>query len=182
MEFITWVLTLLDPWLIGPYRWPSSSTAGYVLGTAILGLQCAVLGDFSSMGVMALNRKRLKQIRGDMDKHRELSETALKMGDKESYKALNRQALDAFGHSFSLGAAIFCVSIWPVPFGLAWMNLRFSHVELDLPVNLPLLGSSMDYFTVFLLLYIPVRIFYSRFMIRFSRYRRLKLRLSGQED
>ncbi len=180
MDSITWVLLLLDPWLIAPYRWPASATLGYVLGTSLLCLQCAVLGDLSSMGVMALNRKRLREIHGDMDKHHALSEKALQMGDKESYKALNRQALDAFGHSFSLGAAIFCVTLWPVPFALAWMDLRFSHVDLDLPVNLPLLGDSLSTFPFFLLLYIAVRVVYSKFMRRFQGYRSLKARLTGQ--
>ncbi len=179
MDQITWLLLSFDPWLIAPYRWPSSPVAGYVLGTLVLALQCTVLGDLSSMGVMALNRRRLREIRQDMDKHHNLSETALKRGDKESYKALNRQALDSFGHSFSLGAAIFCVTLWPVPFALAWMDLRFAQVGLDLPVNLPLLGSSLHYFPFFLVLYIAVRVAYAKSMNRFHWYFFLKARLSG---
>lgn len=179
MDSITWLLLAIDPWLIAPYRWPSSPLMGYVLGTAFLCLQCTVLGDLSSSGVMALNKRRLRQIRRDMDKHQDLSETALKRGDKESYKAVNRQALDAFGHSFSLGAAIFCVTLWPVAFALAWMDLRFAHVGLDLPVNLPVFGESVHYFPFFLMLYIAVRMVYSRVMNRFRWYRLLKARLAG---
>ncbi len=115
-----------------------------------------------------------------MDRNHDLSEQALKMGDKESYKAVNRQALDAFGYSFSLGAAIFCVSIWPMPFMLAWLHLRFADAPLELPLDLPLLGSSIHYFPSFLLLYIAVRIIYSRVMALFPWYTEMKARLVGQ--
>ncbi|GLI32592.1 hypothetical protein DAMNIGENAA_00250 [Desulforhabdus amnigena] len=116
-----------------------------------------------------------------MNHHHNLSEKALRLGDKESYKAVNRQALDAFGHSFSLGAAIFCVSIWPMPFVLAWMHLRFADAPLELSFRLPFLGSTVHYFASFLLLYIAVRMLYSMVMNRFEWYSRLKASLAGQK-
>jgi hypothetical protein len=104
------------------------------------------------------------------------------MGDKESYKAVNRQALDAFGHSFSLGGAVFCVSIWPMPFALAWMNLRFADAPLELPLTLPFLGNSLHFFTSFLLIYIAVRITGAALINRLPWYSGLSARLTGQKE
>lgn len=180
MDSITAFVMFFDPWFIAPFRWSSSPQFGYVLGTVLLGLQCVICGDLSATAVTYFNRSYLRKYQAEMDKSHELSEQALKMGDKESYKAVNRQALDAFGYSFSLGAAIFCVSIWPMPFMLAWMHLRFADAPLELPLHLPLLGNSIHYFASFLLLYIAVRIVYTQVMSRFPWYTGMKARLVGQ--
>jgi hypothetical protein len=177
MNSITRFLLFLDPWLIAPFRWPEISMAGYLLGVAILGLQCVLIGDFSATLVAFINRRYLGTISEKMERNRKLSETALMMGDKASYRAVNRQALDAFGHSFSLGAAIFCVSIWPLPFALAWLHLRFNEAPLELPIALPLLGRSVHYFPSFLLIYIAVRVCYGMLMGRFRWYTGLKRRV-----
>jgi hypothetical protein len=180
MDSLTPVLLFLDPWFVAPFRWLASPMFGYLLGTAILALQCVIFGDLSATLVTYFNRKYIRKFQKEMDRHHDLSEQALRMGDKESYKAVNRQALDAFGYSFSLGAAIFCVSIWPMPFALAWMHLRFADAPLELPFSIPLLGSSIHYFASFLLLYIVVRIGYSMVMTRFPWYTGMKARLAGQ--
>jgi hypothetical protein len=171
------VLLFLDPWFIAPFRWLPSSTAGYLLGIAIIALQCILLGDLSATLVTYLNRGYLKKIQDKMDRNHNLSEQALMQGDKESYKAVNRQGLDAFGYQFSMGAAIFCVSIWPMPFTLAWLHLRFAEAPLELAVKLPLLGQSVHYFASFLLMYIAVRMIYSFVLTRQSWYTGLKARV-----
>ncbi len=171
---------VLDPWLIAPFRWLPSATAGYLLGVVVLALYCIIVGDLSATLVTYFNTKYIKKIQAKMDHHHHLSEQALMQGDKESYKAVNSQALDAFGHSFSLGAAIFCVSIWPMPFALAWLNIRFADAPLELPFNLPFLGNTIEYFPSFLLLYIATRMTYSWIVRKMSWYSGLKARLSGQ--
>jgi hypothetical protein len=176
---MTLSLLLFDPWLIAPFRWSPSPTAGYLIGVVVLALQCIVLGDLSATLVAFINRRYIRKIQGEMDHNHELSEQALMQGDKESYKAVNRQALDAFGHSFSLGAAIFCVSIWPMPFALAWLNLRFADAPLELPFSLPWLGATIHYFPSFLLLYIAARMMYSTGMNRFGWYAQGKARITG---
>lgn len=182
MNSIISLLMFFDPFFIAPFRMVSSPTTGYLLGTAILALQCFILGDLSAIGVKFLNRKYLRKIQKEMDRNHHLSEKALMMGDKESYKAVNRQALDAFGHSFSLGGAVFCVSIWPMPFALAWMNLRFFDAPLELPVSLPFLGSSIHYFASFLLIYIAVRIIGSALIRRLPWYSKLTAGPAGKND
>lgn len=177
---MTSFLILLDPWLIAPFRWLPSETAGYILGTVFLALQCILLGDLSATLVTFFNKNYVRKMQRDMDHHHDLSEKALMLGDKESFKAVNSQALDAFGHSFSLGAAIFCVSIWPMPFALAWMSLRFIDAPLELPFTLPLLGNAVQYFPSFLLLYIAARMIYSMIMNNLAWYSGTKARLAGQ--
>lgn len=164
-------MLFLDPFLIAPFRFLSYAEAGFFLGTAALAIYCLLLGTIAAAGVKRLNKKHMEKIQKDMDRHHHLSEQALRMGDKESYKAVNRQALDAFGHSFSLGAAVFSVSIWPLPFALFWMNLRFSDAPLEMPFSLPFLGSSIHYVASFLLIYITVRVFGSALIHSFlNRY------------
>jgi len=180
MNTITSTLLFLDPWLIAPFRWLPSASAGYLLGTLILALYCIILGDLSASLVTLINKKYIRKMQAKMDHNHELSETALKLGDKESYKAVNKQGLDAFGHSFSLGAAIFCVSIWPMPFALAWLSLRFVDAPLELPFQMPFIGNTVEYFPSFLLLYIATRILYSSIMSRVTWYRTIKTRLVGQ--
>ncbi|EKD34730.1 MAG: hypothetical protein ACD_75C02215G0002 [uncultured bacterium] len=177
MYSITPFLLLLDPWFIAPFRWLPTATAGYLLGTAILALQCIIIGDLSATLITYLNRGYLSKIQEKMDRNHNLSEQALMQGDKESYKAVNRQGLDAFGYQFSMGAAIFCVSIWPMPFSLAWLHMRFAEAPLELTVQLPLLGQSVHYFASFLLLYIAVRMSYSFIMTRQAWYAGVKARV-----
>ncbi|MFH2065389.1 MAG: hypothetical protein ABIK15_09360 [Pseudomonadota bacterium] len=182
MNSITAFLTFLDPWLIAPFRWLPSASAGYLLGTAVLAFQCFLLGNMSMVTVQFLNRNYLGTLRKKMDHHHQLSEKALMMGDKESYKAVNKQALDAFGHSFSMGGAVFCVSIWPMPFALAWMHLRFADVPLELSVSLPLMGNTIHYFASFLSIYIAVRIMSATTLNRIPAYSRLTARLTGRAE
>lgn len=179
MDTLTTFLVGLDPWFIAPYRWLPDASAGFVMGTMILALQCVILGDLSASLVMLINRRYLRKMQSSMNRHHDLSEEALKRGDKESFKAVNRQAMDAFGHSFSLGAAIFCVSIWPMPFALGWMNTRFFEAPLELPFSLPFVGNTIEYFPAFLLLYIATRMTYSAILAKFSWYVGIKQRILG---
>lgn len=182
MNSFSSLVLFLDPFFIAPFRIISSPVPGYFLGTAALAFLCFILGDLSAMGVKFINRKHLGKIQNDMDRHHHLSEKALMMGDKESYKAVNRQALDAFGHSFSLGGAIFCVSIWPLPFALAWMDSRFAQAPLELPFSLPFLGGSIHYFASFILIYIAVRITGSALIRRLPWYAGRSEGLAGTKE
>jgi hypothetical protein len=180
-SIIPWLL-FLDPFLIAPFRMVSSPILGYLFGAILLAFQCFILGDLTAMGVKYLNRKHLRKLQKEMDRNHHLSEKALMMGDKESFKAVNRQALDAFGHSFSMGGAIFCVSIWPMPFALAWMTLRFADAPLELPFHLPFLGNSIHYVASFLLIYIAVRITGAALIHRLPWYAKLTVRLAGKKE
>ena len=90
------------------------------------------------------------------------------MGDKESYKAVNRQALDAFGYSFSMGAAIFCVSIWPMPFSLAWLHCGSPRRRWNCRLICRLSGHRCITSPRFCCFILPVRMIYSLVMRRLA--------------
>ena len=176
------LILYLDPFFIPLFRLVAAPELGYLIGTVLLSAGCFILGDLSALGVRFLNRTYLGKIQKEMDRNHELAEKALKMGDRDSYKAVNRQALEAFGHSFSLGGAMFCVSIWPLPFALAWMDSRFADAPLELPVTLPLLGNSIHYFASFILIYIVVRILGTALIRRLPGYAALTERIRPRPE
>lgn len=176
-------LFAIDPVLIAPYRWLAPAAAGYLFGTLVLCFYGVCIGDLSATLVAYLNRRYIAKLRRKMEHNHKLSEQALMRGDKESFKAVNKQGLDAFGYSFSMGAALFSVSIWPLPFCLAWLHLRFADSPLLLPAALPLIGGkSVHYFTSFILAYILVRICYSLIMARLAWYKSWKNRVTTVDD
>lgn len=169
----------IDPVLIVPYRLPDDALAGFFVGTFCLVLLCLAVGDVSLRIVMRFNQRRLDELQEKMQYNHKLSETALRMGDKESYKAVNSQAHDAFGHYFSFGAALFCVSIWPLPFAMGWMSDRFSGATPAFPWDVPIIGAQPSVTFWFLLLYIPVRIAYAKGRALYHRRKALKARETG---
>lgn len=171
MDKLQRVLLVLDPWLIRPFRWPDSALGGFLLGTFLLGLLCVLLGDVAAVLVSRLNRKVYGGYIKDMIHDHELSIEAAKTGNKENFKAVNRQAHESFGRYFFSQAAVFTASIWPLPFALAWLDLRFREVL----IRLPLLDYDANYVFFFLPLYILARLIYSRTIGRMPWYLRLRL-------
>lgn len=151
----------LDPLFILPYRilptsaWPG---AAFLVGTGILALVAVLLGRLTLRLARRLHRARLTSLSTDMRRYHELSEEALRQGSKDTFKAVNKQAHEAFGYQFSLNGALFAASLWPVPFMLAWMQMRFGAASLELPFALPLLGDKPSFVFWFLLCYIPLRV------------------------
>ncbi|MCM0753765.1 hypothetical protein M7784_00685 [Desulfovibrio aminophilus] len=164
------LLLVLDPWLIQPFRWLDAPMPAFLLGLFALSLVCVFLGDIASLGVLRLNRKVFGGYIKDMVHHHELSITAAKTGSKENFKAVNRQAHDAFGKYFFSQAAVFTSSIWPVPFALAWLDMRFQGVL----IKLPLVDFEANYVFFFLPLYILARFLYSRTIGRIPWYLRVR--------
>lgn len=163
-------LLALDPWLIAPYRWlDGSPVVAFLVGTFLLGLLCTLLGDVISLLAQRLNRKTYGGYMKDMVHNHNLSIAAAKTGNKSDFKAVNSQAHDAFGKYFFSQAAVFTSSILPLPFALAWMDMRFH----DVRVALPLIDFQAGYVFFFIPLYILARFLYSRIMRRMSWYARL---------
>ena len=158
------LLLLLDPIFVAPYRWLGMAhpAGGYVLGTAVLALLTILPGLVTLRLARALHRKRLHALSDDMRRYHHLGEAALARGSKADFKAVNKQAHEAFGYHFSLNGAFFVASLWPVPLALAWMQLRFAAVSPELPFSLPLLGQAPGFVFWFLLCYIPLRMLCSR--------------------
>lgn len=159
----------LDPLFIAPYRLASNALIGFFLGTWCLVMGCILLGDASQRTVARINQSYLNSLQKKMEHYHHLSEKALSMGDKTSYKAINKQAHDAFGHYFSLGATLCCVSIWPLPFAIGWMDFRFTNATPSLPWDIPIIGQQPTVVFWFLLLYIPMRIVYGKCVLHIRR-------------
>ncbi len=102
-----------------------------------------------------------------MLRNQSLSIRALMDKSKENFKAANYLANEAFGKSFFAGIATFSSSLWPVPFALGWLGFRFGHLDFDLLFSMPLLGDSLNYTAVFLLIYILTRILAAKLRKRF---------------
>lgn len=126
-------LALLDGWLIAPFRWPQSARLGFLLGIALLALQCVLAGQLC---LALLNRAQARlRLKYDQEaaKHQDLSFQALKLQDKAAYLVQNQMAQQAYGHSMALTVGRGAAYIWPLPMGLAWLGLRFRDAGLPLP-------------------------------------------------
>lgn len=144
---------LLDAVLIAPFRLPGNAVAGFYLGTLALAVYSLLLGRLSYDLIWRFNRRHYAREEDEMTRMHNLSVAAIEAGNKVAYKAANKEANEAFGKSFFAGAALFSVSVWPVPFALAWLSLRFEGVDVPLWP-----GYAVRYNAVFLGLYILGRL------------------------
>lgn len=163
----------LDPFVIWAFRVSEESWVGFLFGSLILNLACVMLGDVTSILARRLNRKVYGAYHDEMVKHHNLSVKALRTSDKEAYKAVNKQAHEAFGKYFFSQAGAFALSIWPLPFALAWMEMRFGGIPMDLPFAIPGVGKSVFYPFFFIPIYIVVRISYGKLLRMSPVYRRI---------
>ena len=91
-----------------------------------------IIGELTiSLAFLAV-KKRIDKFSEEALRYQDLSLEALKRGDKAAYRAANRLANDAFGHSFFMQIALSAAFLWPVFFALAWMNYRFAGLEFPL--------------------------------------------------
>ena len=164
---------MMDPMFIWGFRLFDHPWGGFLIGLAVLSLLCVITGDFTSHLARRLNRKVYGKYRDEMVRQHNLSVEALKHSDKDAYKAVNRQAHEAFGKYFFSQAGAFTLSIWPLPFAMAWLDIRFGGIPITLPFALPGVGDSVFYPFFFFPIYIAVRIFYGKTMRLFPFYRRV---------
>jgi len=153
---------VLDAWLIAPFRWLQWSQASFVLGTFLLAVYCVAVGQICLWGINVIQRRRREKYDAETQKRTELAMQALMAKDKEAYLAQNTLAKDAYGNSMSLAVGRMTASLWPALLALAWMDLRFRDVPLELPVSLPLIGATVYYPFYFVLIYIFVRLGFAR--------------------
>lgn len=175
----------LDLFFISPYRALGNPVSGFFFGTLVLGVWATLIGELTSLGVGRINRTYLKKLEQESIRLHNLSVKAILHKDKESYRACNKMANEAWGRYFFATIAQGAASIWPVPFALAWMATRFDAVEFELAVPVPLLPDTVGYPAVFLPVYILVRICFSKlkpWLPFFHNDDTPKLRRPGQEE
>ncbi len=150
----------LDALLIAPFRLPDSAHAGLWLGSAVLACWCVILGEITSTVLFLLGRRQYLEMQDKMIRAHNLSVDALHSGDKAAYLAINSQAHEHFGKTFFAEAGLGISSLWPAPFALGWMAVRFEGIPL---YSVPGTSLQMGYVFVFLSLYILERLIFSRF-------------------
>lgn len=162
MYMIAQFFAALDAWLISPFRWFDTAEAGFFVGIMALALQSVALGH-ACMAVMGrIQRTMVFKHQSEADKRSELAMQALRVQDKTAYLAQNRLAKDAYGHAMALGVGKVTASLCPAVGALAWLDLRFRGVPLDLPFAIPGLGATVLYPFYFIPLYILTRYLWGR--------------------
>ncbi len=149
----------LDLLLIMPYRICLPSDIAFWFGTAVLALWCVVLGEASMAVGYLINRSYYLDLNKNMVTMNNLSIEAMRRKEKTAYKAANTWANEYFGRAFFAQAALFAVSLWPLPFALAWMQIRFTGIDI---LTVPFLQYGLEYPFAFLSSYILVRLGFSR--------------------
>jgi hypothetical protein len=157
-----------DPVLIWFYRITGYAPVDFVIGTAVLALIAVVLGEVTLALVFLVAKKPVEQITTEARKYQDLSMEALATGDRQSYEAANQLANEAFGKSFFIQIGLSGAFLWPVGGVLAWMGYRFN----GLVFPIPLIHISLGYIGIFILLYIPVYMLFSRAKRKLPYYRR----------
>ncbi len=171
-------MEILDSILITLYRLTGYPLLDYYLGTFLLALLTVLIGEFTISLVFLVNRRHLEKLNSDYQDLSRLSAEALRRGDKENYKACNKEGNEAFGQLFFNKFGLSAASLWPIFFALAWMQERFAGIGLPLP----LIGWEINYFFFFLLCYIAARIFFGHIKPKLPYFRGVHQTLMSYEQ
>jgi hypothetical protein len=160
-NFLDTFVLQADRFLIAFYRITGYSLLDYFIGTMFLGLLCVVVGEVSVSLAIRFNKRYLDSMSREMNEKERLAMAAYQAGNKDGYKALNKEATDVWGKHFFTMVAYSAGILWPIPFALGWMQTRFSGVEFDLAFPLSLIfGKSVGYIFTFIPIYILCRILF----------------------
>ncbi len=158
---ITQLFLALDNWLILPFRWFDSAELGLMFGILMLALQSVILGH-AFMALMSTSQRAVRvKHETEAAKRSALAIQALQYQDKNAYLAQNTLAKDAYGHSMALAVGRVTASLCPAVGALAWLDLRFGGVPLDLPFPIPGLGGTVLYPFYFIPAYFLMRFLWS---------------------
>ena len=163
MELLNGLMIKLDSVLIYFYRVPGNPVTGFFLGTFFLCLACAIIGGYASIFFAVINRKHNGRLYSETVSMHNLSVKAIAVKDKENYKNCNKLANEAFGRYFFAQFGAGASALLPVPFALAWMQLRFQEVSFSLPFHIPGIGETVGSPFIFIFMYILCRIFFRKF-------------------
>ena len=165
------LFALLDAWLIAPFRWFDAPEAGFLFGILALCLQSVALGHALASGMARAQRAVREKHESEAARRSELAMQALQAQDKTAYLAQNRLAKDAYGHSMALAVGRVTASLCPAVGALAWLDLRFREVPLDLPFAIPGLGATVLYPFYFIPAYFLVRSLWAHASRRYRIFR-----------
>ncbi|MCL6634417.1 MAG: hypothetical protein K6T29_01440 [Peptococcaceae bacterium] len=150
--------TVLDGFLAGLYRLTGLAVPDYFIGTFLLALITVLIGDFTTSLVYRANRTYFDRLSRRLGELHEASMAALRLKDGTSYRAVNREANDAFGLVFFGMFGLSASYLWPAFFALAWMQTRFQGIAF--PIFLT--GWTVNYVFTFIVVYILARIMFAK--------------------
>lgn len=153
------VYSVIDTILITPYRIGLPSLAAFWFGTALIALWCTLAGEFSMTVTYIWNREYYTDLNRKMTRMHNISIEAVRHKEKDTFKSANKWANEYFGKVFFSHAALFAVSLWPVPFAMGWMQERFAGIIIH---TVPYIDFGLAYPFVFILSYIIVRYGFSK--------------------
>ncbi|GAU09406.1 hypothetical protein [Desulfoplanes formicivorans] len=171
---MTWtlILSFLDPVLIAPYRLLSPyPDLAFWFGTLVLALVCIVLGEASMALVYLVNRGYYARLNREMIRMHNISVDAIRQKNKSVYKSANSWANEYFGKVFFAQAALFAVSLWPLPFALGWMQQRFAGIAI---ATVPGIDWELEYPFALIGGYIVLRFLFSRIKHRLPLFDRIE--------
>lgn len=144
--------------LLKAYGVPWAGMPGYVTGTFLLALLSVVIGEFTISIVFRINRKHIESLIARMKKMNKLAQEAHRRGEIQTYRALNKEANDAYGQVFFNKFGLSAASLWPVFFALDFQQHYFSQTQVPVPFT----SLHANYVVVFLAGYILARIIFGR--------------------
>ncbi len=165
MDLILEIWALIDAFLRAPYLWPLPPLAAFGLGTFLLAIWCAVLGELTIAVLYRVNAGYIARLAAEMRRRHRQSLNALKAGDKGAWRGINRLANEAFGKAFFLQLAMGASSLWPAFLAAAWLQQHFGEVRFAL------WGWRFNFLPPYVALYILARIIFSRLKRRLPFFR-----------
>ncbi len=151
----------IDQFLIFFFRIIDQPMGGFLLGSASLAFMCVIVGELSVSLALKLNKPYIDMLGKEMRNKEQLSMIAHCFKDKTSYKALNKEATDAWGKHFFTMVAYSAGFLWPIPMALGWMQTRFGDVQFPLAYPLSLVfGETVGHSFAFIPIYILCRILF----------------------
>ena len=171
--------TFLDSFLLAPFTWLPSPLASFLLGTLLLVWYAILLGEITSGALYVLNSKYYANLQKKMIEAHNKSVSALHAGNKEAYLAINRDANEHFGKFFFSQAGLGIASLWPVPFALQWLGLRFHGIEF---IPTPWENIHIGYVFVYGIMYIVCRISFSKIKLRLPFFRYVQAKRQEAKD
>jgi hypothetical protein len=154
---------IMDQFLIFFFRLSDVPIVGFLIGSFCLAFFSVIPGELTVSLAVKINKRYTDAMAAEINEKERLSMVAYGAGDKTSYKALNKDATDAWGKHFFTMAAYSAGMLWPVPFALSWLHGRFAGVDFALAWPLDrLLTPAVSYAFVFIPIYILARIVFGR--------------------
>ncbi len=149
---------VIDGFLIYFYRLLGIPIFDYMIGTFVISLFAVIIGELTVSAALKANTPYLDRLSQTMQEKEALAIQAYEIGSMKSYKALNKEATDAWGKKFFAMMGHSAAILWPIPFALGWMQLRFSDVAFDIAFPFSMVADSVGYTFSFFPIYILARI------------------------